>query len=357
MAYEDMTYEVILQRMIDRVINKYPNLDTREGSIIYNALAPAAVELAIMYTELDNALNQSFVDTASREYLLIACKQIGMDITKFEASYGVHKGLFDVKVQIDSRWNCDLYNYTVKSYLGEEDGYYSYTLECDTAGTTPNNQTGDLTPISDVPSDLTVAKLTECIIEGENEVDDDGVREAYYNFVNSASTDGNLNQYKTWCEEYNGIGNYKVFPLWNGANTVKVSILSASNRKASDELVNAFQDYLDPGVKGMGDGVAPIGAFVTVSTSTEIPINVTATVKLKNGYSEATGIDEALENYFSSIAYDKKNVSYMAVGAVILTVPCVENISNLTLNDGVKDIELGEEDIPILGNGTWVVAN
>lgn len=65
MAYESQTYEVILSRMIARVAAKYPNLDTREGALIFDALAPAALELAVMYTELDNALNESFVNTAS----------------------------------------------------------------------------------------------------------------------------------------------------------------------------------------------------------------------------------------------------------------------------------------------------
>ena len=89
MAYENMTYEVILQRMMDRVTTQYPNLDNREGSIIFNALSPAAIELAIMYTELDNVLNESFVNTASREYILIGCEQMGMDTSIFEASAGV----------------------------------------------------------------------------------------------------------------------------------------------------------------------------------------------------------------------------------------------------------------------------
>ena len=50
MAYEDITYEVILQRMLDKVSD---NMDKREGSIIDDALAPAAVELQLMYIELD----------------------------------------------------------------------------------------------------------------------------------------------------------------------------------------------------------------------------------------------------------------------------------------------------------------
>ncbi len=130
MAYEHMTYEAILSRMIERVTAKYPNLDTREGSLIFNALAPAAVELAIMYTELDNVLSESFVGTATREYLLIACEQMGMDISSFDANAGVHKAEFDVEVPIGSRWNCDLYNYAVAEFIEKnaETQFYEYKL-------------------------------------------------------------------------------------------------------------------------------------------------------------------------------------------------------------------------------------
>lgn len=358
MVYEDMTYEVILQRMIDRVISKYPNLDTREGSLIFDALAPAALELAILYTELDNARNESFVNTATREYILIGCEQMGIDTTQFEAKAGVHKGVFNVKVPIGSRWNCDIYNYEVEEYIGlDEEGNRTYKMICDTVGTSPNNQAGDLTPITDSPSDLTVAKLTECLIEGENETDDETIKTTYFEHVKTSVSDGNVNQYKRWCNEYPGIGSSKIFPLWNGDNTVKVSILGASNRKATKELVDEFQEYLDPNCEGMGNGVAPIGAFVTVSTATEVPINVTATIQLKDGYSEAFGIDEAISNYLSSIAYNKTQISYMTIGAVILGVDCVESVSGLTINDSTNDITLGSEEIPVLGSGTWVVSN
>lgn len=355
MAYENTTYEVILNRMMDRVRADYPNIDTREGSIIFNALAPAALELAIMYTELDNVLTESFVATASRGGILLGCQQMGMDIMQFASTFGTHKGLFDVEVPISSRWNCDLYNYTVTEYIGEEDGYHAYKLECETAGSEPNNTTGDLTAITDMPNDLTYAKVVECIIEGENTKSDDEIRKAYFEFVNSTVTDGNISQYERWCSEYEGIGHYKVFPLWNGDNTVKVSVLSASNQAASDELVAEFQEYLDPGVTGMGDGVAPIGAFVTVTTATEIPISVSATVHLKSGYTDTSAIDEALENYFSELAYTKSVVSYMAVGAVILSAEGVDTINNLTINGGTSDISLDDEEIPSVGATNWTV--
>lgn len=356
MAYENMTYEVILQRMMNRVTSKYPNLDNREGSIIFNALAPAALELAIMYTELDNVLSESFVKTATREYILRGCEQMGMDITQFEAKAGVHKGAFNVEVEIGSRWNCDLFNYEVVSYIGVEDGYHCYEMQCETVGTTPNNQKGDLTAITTVPNGLEYAKLIECLIEGENVTSDEDVKQAYFEYVNSTATDGNVAQYKRWCSEYDGIGNAKVFPLWNGDNTVKVSILSASNQAATETLIEDFQEYLDPGITGMGDGVAPIGAFVTVTTATEIPINVSATVKMKAGYSDTSGIATALSNYFAQIAYDKMMLPYMNIGAIILNVEGVEFISDLTVNGGTEDITFGEEEIPVVGTTEWVVS-
>ena len=359
MSYENMTYEVILKRMMDRVTSKYPNLDNREGSILFNALAPAAVELAIMYTELDNSRNESFVNTASRKYILIGCEEMGMDITQFDEKAGTHKGEFNVEVPIGSRWNCELYNYEVTELIGfnSETNYYEYKLLCETGGTAPNNQTGDLTAITDMVEGLTYAKVVECLIEGKNETPDDDIRTAYYEHVSSSIGEGNVAQYQKWCNEYpnGGIGNVKIFPLWNGANTVKVSILSSSNRAASDELVTEFQEYIDPNSEGMGNGVAPIGAFVTVTTATELPINVSATIALKSGYTDTTTIATKLADYFSSIAYEKAIVAYMNVGAEILSVAGVESINNLTINGGTSDIILSGEQIPVLGATNWTV--
>lgn len=353
MLYEDMTYEYLLHRMMDRVLEKYPNLDSREGSMIFNANAPAGVELAILYTELDNAINESFVETASREYILRHCEQMGMDISVFDASAGVHKGVFNVEVELGSRWNCDLYNYEVIEYLGTEGEYHTYKMLCETEGSAPNNLIGDLTAISNIPDGLNYAVLTECLIEGENETPDEDIKQEYFDYVRDIQTDGNVAQYGQWCREFDGIGNYKVIPLWNGSNTVKVSILSASNEVATPELVDAFQKYLDPGTTGMGDGKAPIGAFVTVSTATTKPIDVTASVKLAEGYTDMSVIDDTIKNYFSQIAYKKNVLSYMSLGAEILKTEGVEFINNLKVNGGTTDITFGTEEIPSLGTATW----
>lgn len=112
--YENMSVEVILERMIDRVVEQDNTLDTREGSIIYNALAPAAVELMGMYIEAQRIMDETFADTASREYLIKRCKERG--ISPQPATNAILKGVFEpstLEIPIGSRYSLENLNYVV----------------------------------------------------------------------------------------------------------------------------------------------------------------------------------------------------------------------------------------------------
>lgn len=353
--YENETYEVIMERMLGRVVKDYPEIDIREGSVMWTALSPAAIELAYLYTQLDNTLKESFVETASREYIFLKCKETGIDTSVFEASNAIFSADFNVEVEIGSRWNYDKYNFVVTEYIGVVDGRHRYHIMSETAGSEVNGATGAITPIDTAQSGLDYAVIVACEIYGEDEWSDDAIRDYYYDQINKTAIDGNVKQYQQWCSEFEGIGNYKVFPLWNGVNTVKVSILNAENGAASDELIEKFQTYLDPGITGMGDGMAPIGAFVTVSTATEVPITIGAKVLFKSGYSDTAVIDTALREYFKSIAYKSSTVSYMGVGATLMNAEGIDYITDLTINGGTSDVSLGNEEIPVLSTTDWTV--
>ncbi|MFQ8958062.1 MAG: hypothetical protein ACLR6O_04145 [Eubacterium sp.] len=64
--YENQTFNTIMQRMLNNVSD---DIDKREGSIIYTALAPLALELETYYEALDEVLTETFADTASYYYL------------------------------------------------------------------------------------------------------------------------------------------------------------------------------------------------------------------------------------------------------------------------------------------------
>ena len=103
----------------------------------------------------------------------------------------------------------------------------------------------------------------------------------------------------------------------------------------------------------MGNGAAPIGAIVTVTTATPKTINVGADVTLKAGYTDVTTLTDAVNNYLSGLSYERSSVSYLGIGAVLYSVEGVDTISNLTLNNGTEDILIGEEEIPVLGETDW----
>lgn len=337
-----MTYEEILQNALDRIPDTF---DKREGSVIFDAIAPCCYELAKAYDEMELKLKNTYAGTAEREGLILRAAEI--DIAPNPATYSIRKGIFtpsniDVLGQV---FNLDDLNFIVTSKITDGE----YRLTCQSIGDIGNYGSGTLIPVNYIQG-LESATLTEeVLVYGEEEEDTETFRARYFETLKNEAIDGNIAQYKKWCNEYSGIGNSKILSLWNGANTVKVSILNSENGIASDELINNFQNYLDPNSQGLGNGRAPIGAIVTVSTATTKTINISCTVSLKAGYTDVVSLEKDLNDYFKSIAYDKDVISYISVGSVILNNVSIDRVSNLKINDNTIDIQLAAEEIGVLG--------
>ena len=343
-----MTFEEILQRLIDNMPAGY---DKREGSVVWDSRASTAYEMALAYKEAQKLYRNTYARTADREGLIQCCDEYG--IIPFPATYAVRKGVFTpatLELEIGARFNYEELNFAITEKVADGE----YLLQCETIGAVGNTGAGLLIPIEYI-NGLETATLTDVVIYGEEEEETEALRTRYFETINNEARDGNIAQYEKWANEYPGIGNHKVFSLWNGKNTVKVSILNTANGVASDQLIGDFQEYLDPGSTGLGNGVAPIGAVVTVSTATEVPLDLTGNITLAEGYAEMTGVEEMVREYLRNIAYEKSTVSYMSLGAVIQDCPCVEDLSNFLLNGSIANITLGSEEIPVLNNLNLVV--
>ena len=121
----------------------YENLTyKRQGSVIYDAVAPVCSEIAQIYVALDNCLNESFADTAQRDYLVLRAKEIGLEPKK--ATNTILKGEFQGNINIGDKFALDDLRYTVIEKIS--DGIYK--LKCDTAGSVGNTKFGTLIPIS-----------------------------------------------------------------------------------------------------------------------------------------------------------------------------------------------------------------
>ncbi len=346
--YEDMTFENILKRMLDRVPNKY---DKRQGGVIWNALAPAAAELAQAYIELNKVRNNTSIDTATGDELTELCYQNG--IVRKGATKAIRKGVFNIDVPLGSRFSAegDTTYITIEKVKD-----YEYKLECEQAGEIGNLYSGSIIPI-DYIEGLETATLEDVIVPGVEEETDDQLRERHRQSIMNPPQDGNVAQYLDWANRFDGIGTAKVFPLWNGGNTVKVAITDRLFQVADSTLVNAFQEYLDPNSEGLGNGVAPIGVKVTVTGGVRKDINIAGEVVLAEGYTEPEGVAEAVSKYLASITFNKNSVSYMRTAVAILDTPSVADLRNFTLNGTTTDVELIGEEVPTLNSINLTVVN
>ena len=334
-----MTYEQILERMLSRVPDTF---DKREGSVIFDAIAPSAYECSLLYADIETKVKNTFAGTADRENLIKRGAEIG--IAPFEATYALRKGLFTpttLELPIGERFSYENLNFFIVEKL--DAGVYS--LKCETVGSVGNLGSGTLIPI-DYVAGLETANLSgEVLVYGEDEEDTETFRQRYFGTLPTMTLDGNIAQYTKWMTEYEGVGNFKIYPCWNGKNTVKVSILSSENTVASQTLIDDVQEYLDPESKGLGNGKAPIGAQVTVTTAKETNININATVILAVGYDKPVGLEESIREYLKTLNYYRNSVSYIALGAIFANNQSVELVVDMTLNGQKVDVALPNETI------------
>lgn len=351
--FEDRTFDNILKTMLDSVD---PGFDKREGSIIYDALAPAALELAKLYRDLDDMLNQTFADTADREFLIRRAAE--RRLVPYGATHAVVRGVFNIDVGRGARFSLDKVNFRTIGLEGRQDNtdFYIYTLECEEAGP-DGNITGSLIPIDNI-SDLTYAKVTEIISYGEAEEDTEKFRKRYFDSINNISFGGNIAEYREWVSAMEGVGGVKVYRAdeWQGPGTVKIVITTPENTPPSEELLKRIKEELDPSdLEGEGLGLAPIGHIVTVQGAKSTEINISLVIKTdKTNESLSEDLRRAFCEYIDrlNIRWELEETITLYISHIIATaisVKGVEDVSEVSINGSPENLELDRESIAVLG--------
>lgn len=353
-VYEEQTYEAILQRMLDRIPS---SIDKREGSVIYDAMAPAAIELAQMYAELDVQLSLRFPDTASGEYLDRSVAWSG--IVRKQATSARLKGLFwgadetPIDVSLGSRFSVGENDYVVASLI--EKG--QYVLECTLPGSRGNHYSGILLPV-DYVRGLVRAEIAELLQPGEDTESDASLYDRYQEKITKPITSANKYQYELWAREIAGVGKAKAFPLWNGPGTVKVVLLDNQMRSPATGVIQEVQRYIDPTQDGKGTGTAPIGPVITVAGAEEMPIDVEVQVTLADlegatVESVKALIEVGVREYLEKLAFEDPLVRYTRISNVILDIPPVIDYTHLKVNGLVSEnIQIADGQVAVLGTVT-----
>lgn len=403
--FEEYDFDTLMDKMLSNVDD---GLDKREGSVIYDAIAPAALELSNFYLNLDMVLDEVFAESASYYYLIKRASERGL-LPKEETNATLMMKVVPTETQISigDRFNLDELNYTVTSIIDGNAG--TYQVQCETAGVIGNQQLGALIPIEteNELNNMESATLEEVLIPGEDEEDVETFRERYFASFNNEAFGGNKADYIEKVNNIDGIGGCKPIRAWNGGyrpadmiptdevktwfesqskdtlgeniynwlstiynasinklltvgGTVKLIIINSEFRKPSATLIQTVQEEIDPtNTTGEGDGVAPIGHVVNVIGVNEIPINVTLlSVEYETGYSFDTlkdAIETTIDNYFFDLrqawaSSDNLIVRTSQIEAQLLLMSGIVDIQGILLNGQEGNITLDGDSIPIRGD-------
>lgn len=395
----EVTYNEILERMLNRVSDKF---DKREGSIIFDTHSPTAIELQLLYIELNTLIAEAYGDSASREFLIRRCKERG--ITPYEATHAVLKGEF-TPTNIDvtgQRFNIGSINFTVLEKIADGE----YQVQCETAGIVGNRQLGTMIPI-DYIQGLETAELTEILIPGEDEEDTEDLRTRYFDSFKEKAFGGNVQDYLEKTNAIPGVGSTKVTRVWNNdlrpaemipsaavqawyntihstltgevaawletvfdaainkklttGGTVLLTILNSDFGLASDTLIQSVQQTIDPDeYAGEGNGVAPIGHIVKVESAKSLNVVVKTNITFDVGYGWANlqgSINDVISNYLLELRKSWADNPYLVVRVSqietrLLGITGIVDIGNTKINGASGNLTLGKYEVPVFGGAS-----
>ncbi|MBG9548508.1 baseplate J/gp47 family protein [Cytobacillus firmus] len=347
MAYEDKTPESLHQALLENVDDA---IDKREGSVTHDLTYPAAIELSNAYVELDAVLLLGFAETTEGSYLDMRAMEHGVTrkpAVKAQGSVtfsGPNSTIIPAGTRIQTTGSEPVF-FVTKGEVTIASGTASVAAEAEAGGVSGNVAQNTITALAAGPLYGIVTVNNPASFDGGSDMEDDAsLLQRLKDRVQKPATSGNANQYRQWALEVAGVGDAKVYPVWNGGGTVKVVLLDTEKTAPTQSVIDATIAHIEAN--------RPIGASVTVVGASELPINVSATLTLASGAEMGevqTQFIEALSEYLQSVAFTGDLIRYTRIANLLLDVPPIIDYANLTVNGGMINIQPTDDQVGIVG--------
>lgn len=349
---KEITSEEIITRMKADLKNP-PN--KIEGSFASDNIQAVGKELERYYNLLEYLDSQHYIETAEGDALDKKANDVGVfrkqptKATGFVTFIGSNGTFIPAGLTVAS----DAFSYITTRSGRIEDGQCILPIEAVEPGSLSNIPAGSIYKFQSTPGirEVTNAKP---ISNGTDLETDANLRARTQMRVRYPGTSGNQHHYMHWAMEVEGVGRVKVFPLWDGPGTVKVSILDSNQQVANEDLIQKVQYHIDHEGERMGEALAPIGALLTVSTAKTVPLKVEGKINMVDDmyYTEdmiAETLKTALQLYIDeNISYKTQRLTVAKVIDILYTLDGVLDIIELTVNDRSDSISFGPEEVPIV---------
>lgn len=341
---EKRNFEYYLNQMMDKVSD---DTDKRQGSIIYDALAPAAMVIAQQSLSLSNVIKESYIKTADNEFLDYRAIEHGTSrqlatATQVKAKFLDSKGNTIDDIDVGDRF----------ASLGDTPIFYKVIkinadltgmLEAEEVGTRPNGYFGQILPVT--PNDiLSWAEIVEVSIPAKDNETDEHLRKRLLSTDSWIAYGGNIADYLDMLSKIDSVGSAQVYPVWNGGGTVKLVILDNDLMPASETLLKQVKETIDPvDAESEGYGLAPIDHNVTVVAPEPITIDISTKVEVDTQADIETlkpKILSAIEDYFKLRRIAWSQINNATGRGYALTIYRSQILSAIMKVDGVVNASI-----------------
>ncbi|MCT3602071.1 hypothetical protein EFS28_09255 [Lactobacillus acidophilus] len=357
---EAQNFDYWLNLMLDNVPD---DIDKREGSMIYDAVAPAAMVSAQQSLSLAEILRQTYIKTAQGEFLDYRAVEHGT--SRYAATNTEVKARFNdddgnpINVEVGDRFasiaESPIFYTVIKA---NNDG--TAEMQAEESGTSANSYLGQVLPVT--PNDnLAWAEIVEITIPARDEENDDHLRARLLNTNSWVAYGGNVADYLDMTSKIHDVGATQVYPVWDGPGTVKLVILNNDLMPASQTLIKKVKEEIDPEDKEtQGYGLAPIDHRVTVTAPEAFRIDIAMNVTIvdsANIDSIRANIKTSLEELFKSLRKDWSTINATIGRGYQLTVYRSKILSRVMMLEGVANATMPrlngkDEDLQLVFNNT-----
>lgn len=341
---EKQNFDFYLSQMMKNVPD---DIDKRQGAIIYDALAPAAMVMAQQSLSLSNIVRETYLKTADGEFLDYRAVEHGTSRQLATATQAKAKFLDNSGQPIDNVEVGDRF-----ASLGDTPIFYKVIkinadltgmLEAEEVGTRPNGYFGQILPVT--PNDiLSWAEIVEVSIPAKDNETDEHLRNRLLSTDSWIAYGGNVADYLDMISKISAVGSAQVYPVWNGGGTVKLVILDNDLMPASETLLKQVKETIDPvDAESEGYGLAPIDHNVTVVAPKPVTIDISTKVEVDtqlDAESLKPKILAAIEDYFKLRRIAWSHVNKLTGRGYALTIYRSQILSAIMKVDGVVNTSI-----------------
>lgn len=343
--YEGMDYEVIKRNILSRI----QGIDKSEGSFVNDMVSPLSMELEGVYVELEGLLSTMFLEDVSTE-----------DLEKRAAEYGIYRKNGTYAEGVATFTGLENTLIPKDSLISTGTGLNFITIEEKTitigattidipikaveVGSVYNVDPNAINTLSVGINGIISVTNKEKTAGGTNIETDEELLNRLLLRLRTPATSGNKEHYRLWAMEVDGVGDAKVFPLWNGNGTVQVLPITTDKKAPDQIIINNVITRIEE--------KRPIGATVTVTAPREVGINIVAILEIDTNYALQNIINsytEKITKYITDSAFKVNVVDYFKCLSLFYEISGVKTVKDFKINNSTSNVGVAEKEIQVIG--------